>query len=256
MDPVIILVEPQLGENIGMAARAMANFGVTDLRLVRPRDGWPSEKARNAASRADHVIGKTKTFERLEDAIADLDLVYATTARQRDMLKTVRHPVEAAQIMRQSVAKGEKVGILFGRERWGLNNDEVALANEILTLPVDPDFSSLNIAQAVLIICYEWRMSGSDRESALPFQTPDVPRASKEEMIHLFEHLEEALDEANFFRPPEKKDHMVRGLRNILQKADWAEQEVRVLRGVIAALQRRHERPRSERADNTSSSEE
>ncbi len=242
MDPVIILVEPQLGENIGTAARAMANFGVTDLRLVRPRDGWPSEKARNAASRADHVISKTKIFETVEEAVADLDMVYATTARQRDMLKTVRHPVEAAQIMRQTTEKGGKVGIMFGRERWGLNNDEVALANEILTLPVDPDFASLNIAQAVLIICYEWRMSGQDRKEALPFETPDVPRASKDDMVRLFGHLEDALDEVGFFRPPEKREHMVRNLRNILQKGDWAEQEVRTLRGVIAALQRRHER--------------
>ena len=245
MDPVIILVEPQLGENIGMAARAMANFGVTDLRLVRPRDGWPSEKARNAASRADHVIGKTETFQTVEEAIADLDLVYATTARQRDMLKTVRHPVEAAQIMRQTTEQGRRVGILFGRERWGLNNDEVVLANEILTLPVDPDFASLNIAQAVLIICYEWRMSGSDRKAALPFETPDMPRASKQDMVLLFDHLEEALDEVNFFRPPEKKEHMVRNLRTIMQKGDWAEQEVRTLRGVIAALQRRHLRDKS-----------
>lgn len=242
MDPVIILVEPQLGENIGTAARAMANFGVTDLRLVRPRDGWPSEKARNAASRADHVIEKTEIFDTLEEALADLDFVYATTARQRDMLKTVRHPVEAAQIMRQEVAKGGKVGILFGRERWGLNNDEVVLANEILTLPVDPDFASLNIAQAVLIICYEWRMSGGERAGSLPFETPDVPRANKDDMVHLFNHLEEALDEVNFFRPPEKREHMVRNLRTIMQKGDWAEQEVRTLRGVIAALQRRHER--------------
>ena len=242
MDPVIILVEPQLGENIGTAARAMANFGVTDLRLVRPRDGWPSEKARNAASRADHVIAKTEIFETLEGAIADLDFIYATTARQRDMLKTVRHPVDAARVMRQEVQKGGKVGILFGRERWGLNNDEVVLANEILTLPVDPNFASLNIAQAVLIICYEWRMSGDERAASLPFETPDVPRASKDDMVHLFNHLEEALDEVNFFRPPEKRDHMVRNLRTIMQKGDWAEQEVRTLRGVIAALQRRHER--------------
>lgn len=245
MDPVIILVEPQLGENIGTAARAMANFGVTDLRLVRPRDGWPSEKARNAASRADHVIQKTQIFETVEEAVADLDFVYATTARQRDMLKTVRHPVEAAQIMRSTASNGGKVGVLFGRERWGLNNDEVALANEILTLPVDPDFASLNIAQAVLIICYEWRMSATDRTADLPFVTPEVPRASKADMVHLFGHLEEALDDVNFFRPPEKKEHMVRNLRTILQKGDWAEQEVRTLRGVIAALQRRHLRNKS-----------
>ncbi|PLW78802.1 RNA methyltransferase [Cohaesibacter celericrescens] len=238
MDPVIILVEPQLGENIGTAARAMANFGVTDLRLVRPRDGWPSEKARNAASRADHVIEKTKIFETLEEALADLDYVLATTARQRDMLKPVRHPVEAAQVMRQTIKEGGKVGVMFGRERWGLENDEIVLANEILTLPVDPNFSSLNIAQAVLIICYEWRMSGNEREAALPFETPDVQRASKEEMVGLFEHLEQALDEASFFRPAERRVHMVRNLRTILQKGDWAEQEVRTLRGVVAALQR------------------
>ncbi|MCT4656500.1 MAG: RNA methyltransferase [Cohaesibacter sp.] len=242
MDPVIILVEPQMGENIGMAARAMANFGVTDLRLVRPRDGWPSEKARNASGRADHVIEKTEVFETLEEAVADLEMLYATTARQRGMLKPVHHPVEAAQGMRHITNRGGKVGVLFGRERWGLNNEEIALSNVILTLPVDPDFSSLNIAQAVLIICYEWRMSGDEREAALPFSEPDLPRASKEDMVRLFEHLESALDETNFFRPPEKRSHMVQNLRNILQKGDWATQEVRTLRGVIASLQRYHER--------------
>lgn len=250
--PAVILCEPQLGENIGTAARAMANFGLTDLRIVNPRDGWPSEKARAAASRADHVIDHVQVFDSVEAAIADLTFVYATTARSREVPKPVRGPDEAAQ---KCVALGETgaaTGYLFGRERWGLNNDEVALADEIVTLPVDPDFASLNIAQAVLVCSYEWRKTATS--GALPFRlsTEVHPPAAKDDVIRFFEHLEGALDEVTFFRPPERRPHMVRTLRNIFQKAELTDQEVRALRGVVAALERRKTRPRKDQIEDGS----
>ncbi|ODN70381.1 RNA methyltransferase [Methylobrevis pamukkalensis] len=244
--PVIILVEPQLGENIGTAARAMANFGLRDLRLVTPRDGWPNEKAVAAASRADHVIAATRVYDDLASAVADLNFVYATTARDRDLTKPVAGPVEAAAHMRGLEAGGGRVGILFGRERWGLNNDEISLADEILTLPVDPEFASLNIAQAVLVIAYEWRKAGfAEADGGVPFRAPErAPPATKDELVGFFEHLEGALDAAGFLRPVEKRPAMVRNLRAIFQKASLNAQEVRTLRGVVAGLERRHERPR------------
>ena len=247
LPPAVILCEPQLGENIGTAARAMANFGLVDLRIVNPRDGWPSEKARAAASRADHVIDNVQVFERLEDAIADLTFVFATTARSREVPKPVRGPDEAAQKSVELGENGQATGYIFGRERWGLNNEEVALADEIVTLPVDPDFASLNIAQAVLVCAYEWRNKASS--GALPFilSEEEHPLAKKDDIHRLFEHLETALDDVTFFRPPERRPHMVRNLRNIFQKAELTVQEVRTLRGVIAALQKRETRPRKDR---------
>jgi len=238
--PAVILVEPQLGENIGTAARAMANFGLTDLRLVNPRDGWPSEKARAAASRADHVIDAVVVHETVESAIADLKLIYATTARARDMLKPVRGPEAAAQTMVQLAKADSRSGILFGRERWGLTNDEIALADEIITYPVDQTFSSLNIAQAVLILAYEWQRQTAPG-APLPFDLGEnaVP-ADKVELIRLFEHLESALDGVGYFKPDEKRPTMVRNLRTMLQKASLTELEVRTLRGVVAALELRH----------------
>ncbi|MBD8876496.1 RNA methyltransferase [Roseibium polysiphoniae] len=242
--PAVILCEPQLGENIGTAARAMANFGLTDLRIVNPRDGWPSDKARAAASRADHVIDKVQVFDSVEAAIADLSFVYATTARSREVPKPVRGPDEAAVKLTELGAGGLGTGYLFGRERWGLNNDEVALADEIVTLPVDPEFASLNIAQAVLVCAYEWRKTAT--QGALPFRLSEEenPPASKEDVVRFFEHIESALDHVTFFRPPERRPHMVRTLRNIFQKAQMTDQEVRAMRGVVAALEKRRTRPR------------
>jgi len=234
--PAIVLVEPQLGENIGMVARAMANFGLTELRLVNPRDGWPSEKARAAASRADHVIDAVRVFSDLPSAIADLNFVFATTARERDGFKPVRGPVEAGRALRARGAAGQRTGILFGRERFGLDNEEVGLADEIVTFPVDPGFASLNIAQAVLLMSYEWMKSGLEDETATNFSGPDMPPASKEQLHGLFEHLEAALEARGYFRPPEKKPKMVDNLRAVLTRADFAEPELRVLRGVIASL--------------------
>jgi tRNA/rRNA methyltransferase len=242
--PAVVLVAPQLGENIGTAARAMANFGLADLRLVNPRDGWPNDKARAAASRADHVIDATRVFNSVAEAVSDLGFVYATTARAREVAKPVVGPREAGARLRASAATGIRTGILFGPERTGLNNEDLSLADEILTFPIDPTFSSINVAQSVLLIAYEWRLSGLDGEDAgLPFALDHEP-AQKDDLFRLFDHLETALDAAGFFRPPEKKPHMVEGLRTILNKASLSDQEVRTLRGVIAAFQRRPTRPR------------
>lgn len=236
--PAIILVEPQLGENIGTAARAMANFGLDDLRLVTPRDGWPNEKARAAASKADHVIDAVRVFDTLEEAIADLTLIYATTARQRDMLKPVRGPVEAAQRIVGLAAAGSRTGFLFGRERWGLNNDEVALADEIVTYPIDARHASLNVAQAVLLLAYEWRKAASG-DAPLPFgEEEGLGPAPKADLIGFFDHLERALTAAGYFHPPQMRPNMVRNLRSMFHKAQLTEQEVRSLRGVVASFEK------------------
>ncbi|PZU22772.1 MAG: RNA methyltransferase [Shinella sp.] len=247
--PVIVLVEPQLGENIGMVARAMANFGLVELRLVNPRDGWPNEKARAAASKADHVIDATKVFDTLEEAIADLNFVYATTARLRDGFKRVASPVEATTALRARFKAGEATGILFGRERWGLSNEEVALADEIVTFPVNPAFASLNIAQAVLLMSYEWMKSGMEDVTATLFQAPDQTPATKEQLFGMVEQLEEALDSRGYFRPAGKKPKMMDNLRAVLSRPAFSEQEISVLRGVISSLDRfSRKNPRGTRA--------
>ena len=227
-----------MGENIGMVARAMANFGLAELRLVNPRDGWPNEKAQATASKADHVIEATKVYDTLEQAIADLNFVYATTARSRDNYKPVRSPVFAAQTLRTKFRAGEATGILFGRERWGLTNEEVALADEIVTFPVNPAFASLNIAQAVLLMSYEWMKSGMEDLEAVPFQALEQRPSTKEQLFGLFDQLEEALDSRNYFHPPSKKPKMVDNLRAVLSRRAFTEQEISVLRGVISSLDR------------------
>ena len=245
--PVIVLVEPQMGENIGAAARAMANFGLTELRLVNPRDGWPNDKAIASASRADHVINGVEVFQTLEDAIADLVFVFATTARNRDIPKIVRGPRQAAQIIRERAETGQKSGILFGRERWGLVNEEIGLADEIVTFPVNPDFASLNIAQAVLLMAYEWMASGL-AEGGLPtrnpIRSPDREPADKAHLFGFFEHLERALDEAGYFKAPELRVSMLEKLRALFQRPGFSKMEIDVLHGVVAAIERRHLRPK------------
>ena len=236
--PAIILVEPQMGENIGMVARAMANFGLSELRLVNPRDGWPNERAQATASKADHVIEAAKVYDTLEEAIADLNFVYATTARERDGFKPVRSPVVAAETLRAKFRAGEGTGILFGRERWGLTNEEVALADEIVTFPVNPAFASLNIAQAVLLMSYEWMKSGMEDLSDVPFQAMEQTQSTKEQLFGFFDQLEEALEARNYFHPPAKKPKMVDNLRAVLSRRAFTEQEISVLRGVISSLDR------------------
>lgn len=234
--PAIILVEPQLGENIGMVARAMANFGLGELRLVSPRDGWPNEKARAAASRADHVIDGVAVFESLREAIADLNYVVATTARERDGFKTVLGPVEAGRRLRSYFRDGHKTGILFGRERFGLDNEEVALADEIVTFPVNPAFASLNIAQATLLMAYEWMKSGLEVETDTAFRGPERPPASKEALNGMIDHLDTALSARGYFRPATKKPKMLDNLRAVLTRPGFSDAEIKVLRGVVASL--------------------
>jgi tRNA/rRNA methyltransferase len=233
--PAIILVEPQLGENIGTTARAMYNCGLTDLRLVKPRDGWPSKKAQAAASGADVVLDKARLYDRVEDAIAELRHVYATTARDRYMVKRIVTPRLGATELRGFLAAGETCGILFGPERTGLLNEHIALADTVLNVPLNPAFSSLNLAQAVLLIGYEWFSSADETPEAQLALGHSVP-ASKERLIQFFGHLEEELDRAGFMRDAEKRPSMVRNLRNLFQRAGCTEQELRTLHGVITAF--------------------
>ena len=231
--PAVILVEPQLGENIGMVARAMLNCGLNDLRLVRPRAKWPNDKAFRASAGANSVVGSARLFATVADAIADLSRVYAATARDRDMTKMVVTPAEAAKELRQ--LNSEDCGVIFGGEAMGLNNDDVALADRIVMVPLNPEFTSLNLAQAVLLVAYEWFKLGDDTpasELAIRGSRP----ANKAEMMGLFEHLESALDDSGFLHIVEKRPIMVRNLRNLLQRAELTEQEVRTLRGVVKSL--------------------
>lgn len=238
--PVVVLVHPQLGENIGMAARAMLNFALTELRLVKPRDGWPSESALKASSGADLVIEGAEVYETVEDAIADLHYVVAATARERDQLKTVMTGDRAAREIRAQAAKGRKTGILFGAERSGLSNDHIALADAILMAPVNPTFASLNLSQAVLLAGYEWFKAGDVRPETRPGDGSyiDATKATKASLQGLFEHMEAELDASGFFRPPEKRPSMVRNLRDMWNRADLMEQDVKTMRGVIKALVR------------------
>lgn len=234
--PVVILAAPQLGENIGTAARAMANFGLTELRLVAPRDGWPNERARAASSGAHTVIDNAVIYDTVDDAVADLSFVIATTRRDRDMTKRVLGPAEGLAELTAIAAGGASTGILFGRERWGLENDEVARANIIVTFPVDPNFASLNVAQSVLLMAYEWRRTALDAPN-LP--APENPPATRQEVIGLWEHLAGALDPTGYFRPSHMADKMRRNLLLILSDAGWDKQQVRTLRGVLNHLARK-----------------
>jgi tRNA/rRNA methyltransferase len=248
--PAIILVEPQLGENIGTAARAMLNCGLDDLRLVRPRDGWPNDKAVAAASGADRVLDKARLYPSVEAAIGDLQHVYATTARDRYMVKREMAPRTAAEEMRRSIAAGETCGILFGPERTGLVNDHITLADAVVTVPLNPAFSSLNLAQAVLIVGYEW-FTAAAQPRAEKLHTGHSRLARKEELLRFFDHFEEALALSGFLRQPDKRPSMTRNLRNLFQRAQCTEQELRTLHGVITAFLGPRQRRAGDRRDST-----
>jgi tRNA/rRNA methyltransferase len=233
--PAVILVEPQLGENIGTAARAMANCGLDDLRLVRPRDGWPSDKAVAAASGADRVLEKARLYPSVDAAIGDLAHVYAATARDRYMVKRELTPRRAAVEMRGFLAADEACGVLFGPERTGLVNDQIALADTVLSVPLNPAFSSLNLAQAVLIVGYEWFTARTEPKPET-LHTGHSRPANKAELLRFFGHFEEALDQSGFLRHPDKRPSMTRNLRNLFQRALCTEQELRTLHGVITAF--------------------
>ncbi|TDR93117.1 RNA methyltransferase [Enterovirga rhinocerotis] len=231
--PAIILVEPQMPQNIGMAARAMANFGLAELRLVAPREGWPHPDASGPAAGADHILEPARAFPTTAAAIGDLHFVLATTARSRGQMKRVLGPEEALAELARRAAAGERTGILFGRERTGLENDDVSLADAILTFPVDPAHASLNLAAAVMLAGYEWTRAVG---RGLPFDAQDEARpAAREAVTGLFAAVEEALDEAGFY-PPAKKPVMVRNMRDMFHRMQMREQDVRTWRGAVRAL--------------------
>lgn len=248
--PIVILSHPQIGENIGMAARAMANFGLNELRLVAPFEPWPNKKAISTASGALWILEGAKVFDELPQAVADVTKVYATTARPREMIKEVITPEQAGHDMRARIGRGEKVALLFGRERFGLSNDEISLCDVIVTAPVNPAFASLNMAQAVLLMGYEWYREQADslgqktpELAALEgpgLQTPDTRLATKEEIHGMLGHLERELDDSGFFKTDKKKPGMLRNIRNIFTRGDLTEQEVKTLRGIISSLVRNH----------------
>ena len=233
--PIVILVEPQLGENIGAAARVMANFGLARLRLVNPRDGWPNIHARRSASGADCVLDETVLYDSLAAAIADCTLVLATTARAHDQAKPVLGPQEAAAWIAPHVGAGENVAVLFGRERHGLENDEVAVADRIVTFPVNPAFASLNLAQAVALMAYEWFKLASG--GGLPFAMPRKSEpAGKQQIEAFFSNLERELDAIEYFRPLDKRATMLVNLRNIFARMQPTQQDIQTLHGIVMAL--------------------
>lgn len=239
--PAIILVEPQMGENIGAAARAMLNCGLTDLRLVRPRDGWPNQKAASSSAGADTVIDAARVYPTTADAIADLQVVLATTARRRGMVKPILTPTRAAETLRAEMAIGKGAGILFGRERSGLANHDVMRAQAIITAPLNPAYSSLNLGQSVLLVAWEWLKAGDNTPAEeLPIGGTDF--ADQGSVDALMNHLDVELDVAQFYRSANQRPAMQQNLRNIFARAQITEQEVRTLRGVVArmaALRRR-----------------
>jgi tRNA/rRNA methyltransferase len=232
--PCVILDRPQLAENIGAVARVMANFGLADLRLVAPRDGWPQSRAWASASGAEWPLDNAQIFPTIAEAIANLNRVYATTARPREARLPVLTPREAASDLRASAAGGLATGLLFGAERAGLETADLASCQAIVTIPIDPRFRSLNLAQAVAICAYEWQVA---EDAGPPAIFPDAALpADQAMMLGLYEHLEGELDAAGFFHPPEKRPSMIRNLRVALSRARFTDQEARTFRGVVTAL--------------------
>ena len=230
LQPVIVLVRPQLGENIGKAARAMLNFGLIELRLVTPRDGWPNPSAGPAASGADIVLEQARVYDSVADAVADCAHVYATTVRKRGVTKPAVTPEVAATAIHRDPARS---AILFGPERSGLETDDVALARSIITVPINPEFGSLNLAQAVILVAYEWSKGQS---LASPPETDLPDPAPQEELDGMIAQLDALLQDANFFFPPDRTPTTRRTLRTLLTKPGWSTQEVRTFRGVLSAL--------------------
>lgn len=230
--PVIVLVRPQLGENIGKAARGMLNFGLNELRLVSPRDGWPNPSAGPAAAGADVLLERAEVFGSLAEAVADCSQVYATTVRRRGVTKPVLTPAEAAQSIN---ADPGRAALVFGPERSGLESDDVALARAIVTVPVNPEFGSLNLAQAVILCAYEWSKQADLIQPTAEELLPPAPQTELEEMIA---QLEAMLEPCGYFRPPSRAAPTRRTLRTMLTKPGWNHLEVRTMRGVLSALKK------------------
>lgn len=235
--PAVILVQPQLGENIGKAARAMLNFNQREMRLVAPRDGWPNPAATPAASGADEILEQAAVFASTQEAVADCQLVFASTVRPRGMTKPVVTPRVAAQLMHEAHARGEKTAVLFGPERSGLNNDDVALADMVVTVPVNPEFGSLNLAQAVILLAYEYSQF-DETIVADDVADPRGAKADKAMLEGLLGHMEQELEPRGFFRSEDRRDTQRRMLWALLQNAQMSEQEVQTWRGIVKALAR------------------
>jgi tRNA/rRNA methyltransferase len=230
MPPVIVLVRPQLGQNIGKAARAMLNFGLTEMRLVAPRDGWPNPDAGPAASGADVVLEQAELFDTVEAAIADCNQVFASTVRRRDLVMPVLGPEQMAD---RVTASDERSAILFGAERSGLETDEVALANAIVTVPINPSFGSLNLAQAVILLAYEWSRRSPLAQPPAKELEPPAPHGEMESLIG---HLDEELQKKGYFHPPSRTQATRNTIRTIFTKTGWSSREVKAVRGIIRAL--------------------
>jgi tRNA/rRNA methyltransferase len=247
--PVIVLVRPQLGQNIGKAARAMLNFGLTEMRLVAPRDGWPNPDAGPAASGADVVLEKAQVFTTVQDAVGDCSLVFASTVRRRDLVMPAVGPDDMAD---RIAASSERCAILFGPERSGLETEEVALANAIVTVPINPDFASLNLAQAVILLAYEWSKRGDLAQPTA--KDPEAP-AAHGELEGLIGQLNEELEAKGYFHPPSRTQATKNTLRTIFTKTGWSSREVKAVRGIIRALARpRRERQADRSRSNSSNS--
>lgn len=235
MPPLVILIRPQMGENIGAVARAMSNFGLTEIRIVAPRDGWPNQKALEMAAGGKEIIESAKIYENFETATADITITYATTARPRDMIKRVISPSEAVQEIKARTYL--KTALVFGPERTGLTNEDITLCNTIITIPTDEKNSSLNIAQSSVIMGYEWMKVGLEKISPnSTLRNINLNPAPKQDFIEISKQIEKYLDEASYFREPAKKKIMWQNIRNMLQRTMWSEQEIRTFRGMIRAL--------------------
>jgi tRNA/rRNA methyltransferase len=234
LSPAVILSHPQLGENIGAAARAMKNFGLSDLRLVAPQCRWPNDRAEALAAGAGDILATARIFPDMAAALADIRLVLATTARDRDVLREILTPEAAASRLREASSTGVPCAILFGGERAGLDNDELSLADAVITIPT-AGFSSLNLGQAVLLLGYEWLKSADRTPGSRSRKTIAVP-ATRQELVDLFEHLERELDAGGFFFPAIKKETMVRNIRAMILRSRLSDQEARTIRGMIVAL--------------------
>lgn len=230
--PIIVLVRPQLGQNIGKSARAMLNFGLTEMRLVAPRDGWPNPDAGPSASGADIVLERAKVFDTVQDAIADCSLVFASTVRRRELVMPVIAP---AQMAEQIGASPARCAILFGPERSGLETEEVALANSIVTVPINPKFGSLNLAQAVILLAYEWSQRSALSQPTARDLEPPAPQGELEALIV---HCHRELEAKGYFHPLDRKRRTEHTLRTIWTKAGWSSREVKAVRGIIRALVR------------------
>lgn len=235
IEPVFVFIRPQMGENIGAAARAMLNFGLTHMRIVAPRDGWPNPKAIAMASGAGCVLDQAQLFSDVSDAIADCHYIFATTARNRELVKPVMAPKRAAQIIEETTSSGKKVAILFGPERSGLENDDLVFANSLISVPVNPDFPSLNLAQSALLIAYEWQMLKNSTPNEVMNYVKTEP-ATALDIHNLANHFEERLEQVGFFHPPEKVAHMKLNFRNMWARLGLTRAEIQTFHGILKQI--------------------